>query len=266
MDKSYNDIELIESYLKGKLTGAELENFEKRKKEDPAFREMLEDMELMIGGIKQSAKNSLLDELKELDKSLPEINIEKVKKSRTQVYKLNKPQNTRRLIFSTLAIAASFTLLITLFPFQSPYNKYNTPYVEQLHPTLRSEGYVMTEEDKAFSAYKLGDYERAIKLLLKIGVDDPNGLLCLGYSYMEEKDYLSAINCFNKIINNKSWYNNPSFTYSINEATWYLALSYLKTRNYKKAGELFEKLADNENDHTIESKEILKNKKLKSKS
>lgn len=263
MDKSYDDIELIESYLECKLSGAELENFEKRKKEDPAFRKMLEDMELMIRGIKQSAKHSLLDDLKELDKSLPEIKIAKAKKSRSQVFILNKQIPTRKLVMRTLAIAASITLLFTLFPFQSPFNKFITPYDEQEHPTLRSEGDIMTEEDKAFSAYKLGDYERAIELLLKIGVDDPNGLLCLGYSYMDEKDYLSARNCFNKITNNESWAKNPSYTFFINEAIWYKAISYLKTQDYDQARELFEKLDGYENDRTEDTKEILKSKKLK---
>lgn len=77
MKNNYSDIELINAFLEGKLSQEELTSFDERLKEDPIFRSKLKGEREIIEGIQRFRKQSLKNQLNEINISLDRLRYRK---------------------------------------------------------------------------------------------------------------------------------------------------------------------------------------------
>src|SRR5262245_10301824 len=130
MSDSTQNIDLIERYFDNDLTQEEQVTFNERLKSDLELRHLFDREKLLINTIRFGAAKNHLDIFKELEKSLPEITVEKKTSSRVIYY----------------AAAASVVILIVagiyLFKMNSSvpdelYAQNFTPYPNVFEPTVR---------------------------------------------------------------------------------------------------------------------------------
>lgn len=263
MHKNIINIELIEKYLEDKLTGRDLKEFNRRVKEDLSFKILLEEMELVIGGIKRSARSSLQGQLEEIDKQLPEIEI-KESKNRTSVFTINRSKKIKPIIRKVIAVAAMLTSAYFISPVHdivycnNLYNSNMTVYQDIGNGIHRSGTQIESTKSKAYIAYNNEDYKNAIDLFNKLEVKNSHTLLSMGYSYLAIKDYDSGRKCFKEVINIESLQNNPDSQFLIDNSKWYLAMSYIKTRNKEEAKIILLDLANSNDDYSEKAKKLLK--------
>jgi tetratricopeptide (TPR) repeat protein len=157
-------------------------------------------------------------------------------------------------------VAASITFLILLsgaFQLIKPVkytnnNLFEMYYTsENAHNLTRSAG---NNNDEAMTKYREGDFNSALVLFNEILDKDPGnmyiryytGLACIEANLNEK-----AISEFKYIIDQK----NNLF---VENAQWYLALSYLKNAQSKEAKNLLVQISNSSNSHNKEASQILK--------
>ncbi len=226
------DIELIEKFLEGKMTADETKVFE-AKKEEEEFKSLLDDMDLLIEGVKRSAATSSEEEKLERLKFFGEImDMEEnaLKEDDSKVVPLyRKPW--------LLAAAASVALLITVgivwMQNRPPQNErlfvaYFQPFDSPGSGLTRGSSEENTKT-KAYEAYDNARYAEAIKLFNEIikTVDDPISHLCLGNAQLENGQLEEAEKTFTHMISEHSEL--------VTQSKWYLALTYLKENKMERA-------------------------------
>lgn len=250
MENKFQDIEWIERYLDRSLTGEEKLVMEKRLEEEPDLKSKYNEHKQLIEGIRYSHIQNKLEQLRLLESSLPPM----TQKESSKVISLWKP----------VAIAASITLLITVYYFitlapapQELYAQQFVPYPNVFEPTVRG-GNTMNVQDKrteAFRAYDQGDYTTASKLFSELMTShtEPGILLLLGNSNLILGKTQEAQNNFLELIAN---YEELEA-----QAKWYLALSYLKQGEAEKANLILQELSDPQVTYSKKAKELLDNMK-----
>jgi tetratricopeptide (TPR) repeat protein len=214
-----NNIEKIENYEMGKLKGEDLLNFKKSLESDASLAEDLYLYRQIQKSMMQKGKNQLYNTLQ-------------------QIHQENQPRGIVRKLgyYRIAAVAAAVTILIAvgallLTMFSSPTN-------EQLYATyfqpensilnIRSEGIDLEQTVVlGMQLYEMQQFGAAIEMFNMV----PSNLLAKlygGIAFMELGSYEKAIDNFNYIIK----HDDNLF---IDQAEWYLSLSYLKTNQIDKA-------------------------------
>ncbi|MDH5397833.1 MAG: tetratricopeptide repeat protein [Cyclobacteriaceae bacterium] len=229
MENQEKDIALIENYLAGKLTGEEANAFRQRLEEDGAFRALFEETKLLISGIQYSARKELLQGLRDLEATLPEVEV-------TKGFTL-APTWYYGIAAAVLMLVAS-VFLIPRFIKDSPealYTAWYAPYPNIIAPITRG-----SEEEDAPSAgyrqYDLENYDAAIdafKTTLDQG-DDEYVLFYLAVACMSADRHDEAVIYFEQYL--------QQYTTLTNQAMWYQAMAYMKLKQVEKALPLLEKL------------------------
>jgi predicted Zn-dependent protease len=122
---------------------------------------------------------------------------------------------------------------------------------ENAHNLTRSAG---NTNDEAMTKYREGDYNSALVLFNEILDKDPSNIYIRYYSGLasiEANQNEKAIGEFKYIIDQK----NNLF---VENAQWYLALSYLKNNQVKDAKSLLVQINNSSNPHNKEASQILK--------
>jgi tetratricopeptide (TPR) repeat protein len=157
-------------------------------------------------------------------------------------------------------VAASITFLILLggaLRLMNPVKYTNNTLFEMYytgenaHNLTRSAG---NTNDEAMTKYREGDYNNALVLFNEILDKDPSNIYIRYYSGLaciEANQNEKAIGEFKYIIDQK----NNLF---VENAQWYLALSYLKNNQVKEARSIFAKINNSTNPHNKEASQILK--------
>jgi len=157
-------------------------------------------------------------------------------------------------------VAASITLLILLggaIRLMNPVKYTNNTLFEMYytgenaHNLTRSAG---NTNDEAMTKYREGDYNSALVLFNEILDKDPSNIYIRYYSGLasiEANQNEKAIGEFKYIIDQK----NNLF---VENAQWYLALSYLKNNQVKEARSLLVQINNSTNPHNKEAAQILK--------
>ena len=234
MKEHNHDIELIEKYLAGKMTGEEKKQFDNRRTQDEAFNGMLKDMDLLVEGIKQSAALSSKEEKIERLKFYAEItgmeeSADEEEKPARVVPLYRRP--------AVLAAAASVALLMTAGVFflgdRTPNNEklfvtYFEPFDSPGSGLTRGNNEV-TLKANAYDAYDNGRYTEAIILFNQILTknDDPIIHLCLGNAQLKLGKYAEAEHTFNHLL--------AEHSDLLTQAKWYLALTLLKQNKMERA-------------------------------
>lgn len=216
-------LETIERYLKNTMENTERTAFDKKLNENPELQQQVKDIETMLFGVRKALfKNKTKQFHDELIPEKSEVQTDK------KVFKLN---------FKYISIAASVVILLgSVWFFNQPksnvglFDKY---YIEDrgLETNMgETDNYTF---DDAMVDYKHGKYNKAIDKWTILRTSKPeNDTLnyFLGVAHLANKNEAEAIN-YLKIVAKT---NKSAF---INEAYFYLGLSYLKMNNLEKAKE-----------------------------
>lgn len=219
------ELELIDRYLSGELTGDELQAFRNRMENEPDFRDKIREIQLTQLAIGESAL---------------EENLHTFHSTLTNEYLHKK---NRLKLFRPWAIAASIILAVTVgwWFFSTKYNKTSQLYATYYEP---DPGLMTTmgsptnyEFEKAMVEYKNGEYQKAIKAWhqqLMAKPDNDTLIYFLGVAYQAIGTTDSARVYLSSIVE-----KTESRFYK--DANWYLGLLYLETDKKEKAILLFKK-------------------------
>ncbi|MFK8005214.1 MAG: tol-pal system YbgF family protein [Saprospiraceae bacterium] len=244
--KPQNQQELIDQFLQKKLQGQELTDFMKKLNTDDSFAEEVESQRVVAKGIEHEGTKELRQRLKKIHQKVRD---EQERKS-----------NAKRIIIPYrrwIAAAAVVLLIVIGFNFwnssssnQELYSKYYQAYV----PNFTTRADALTGKIKAENAYRAGNYKNAIVLLEELEGEEANDsrvLLGLGNASLNIDEYQSAIVQFNKIIQN----NDELY---LDQAKWYLALTYIKNGKIEESKSWLRQLANDETaDFYKEAKTLL---------
>lgn len=250
MNDRFNDMEWIDRYLTGGLDPGELDEFERRVREDQGFRALVGDLKLISEGIRASGRDSLLNAMRSWE--------EEYTKRTGPVVKVRR-NSLRRVGWVTMAAAASLALLFYLGVIrpsgeerliQSIYREYHQAPENVNVLSYRSAQSIVTEYSRAFEVYDLGNYRRAASLLAELDNQNDTVQFYLGSSLMEIGRYTRAADCFRQVLSRGS--------YRTDQAHWQLALALLKAGDVQGARENLLVLANHPNYFSNKSLEVLK--------
>jgi len=235
MDNSTPDMsEKLVLYLDGALTGPEKESLEQQLAADASLREQLDSL--------RSTREAL--KLYGLQQKVAGIHGKMMKQLQTPVIKI---RSTRKTIRYAVAVAASLLLIISgymayNFFTLSPDKVFASRYQSYELVTVRDGGSMETPVEKAYG-------EKNYKEVLRIhdaGLDHTQkGEFLCGVTALEVKDNAKAIKCFNEVLDA----NKQSSQRVLNdEAEYYLALAYVRNRDYDYALDILHKIRE-EPDH-----------------
>lgn len=224
MNPDYNitqeELEHIERYINKNMTFEELAAFDEKLKNNPDFKNQVEDIKTMLLGIETQALKEKLDKF---HTELPETNIS-----------IDAPSKIRHLNFRKLVAAAAIIIAVgSIWYFGGNsntklYSKYYSP--DPGLPTTMSTTDNFTFYD-AMVNYKRKDYSLAISKwepLLKNKPENDTLNYFIGSAYLASGKENQAIPYLETVTH---------FEESIfkNEAFYYLGLAYLKAENVELA-------------------------------
>lgn len=249
MDNNFHDIEWIERYLDRSLTHEEKLWIEKRIAEEPDLRSKYNEHKEIVEGIRFAHLQNQLEQLRALENTLPPVVQDKESPDLISFWK-------------PLAAAAGIALLVTIYYFsnqaaspQELYAKRFQPYPNVFEPTVRGGATPQDKRALAFRAYDQGDYANAAQLFSELTANkkEPGILLLLGNANLIVGKTEDAQSNFLDLITN---FNELEV-----QAKWYLALSYLKQGEVKKADLILQELSDPQITYSKKAKELLDNMK-----
>jgi tetratricopeptide (TPR) repeat protein len=251
MKKENDNIELIEKYLEGKISGKDKSGFESKLRSDTGFNTLFNDVRQMIQGVRYAAQNDLLNKLKETERSLPAVKIER----RTKIFAPGK-------VKYAFAVAATVALLVSSIYIvfisrdqvrhEDYFTEYYTPYPNIIHPVQRAEITGMTEEELAYYYYEKEEYDKALELFNMLRTekgDSENTLFYLANIYMAMGNYDKAIENFTILLNDSVIFEN--------QTRWYLGLCYLEEGKLIEAKQQLERITETENAYKARADELL---------
>ena len=250
MDNSTNNMsEQLLQYLDGILPDDEREGLEKQLATDKNLQEELENLRLAREAVRSYG----------LKKQVAGIHEQMIKEMKTPVKQII---NNRRIIRFSIAIAASVLViflasrLITTGTI-SPDKLFADNYHSYELSTVRG-----TEKETAVEkAYRAKDYNRVIALTDTSAA--VKNLFLSAMSYLEIKNSSEAIQKFKKVLQADERSGSAVF---MDEAEYYMAMSFILNEEYDFAGALLQKIKDNPNHlyhEKITDKLIQNLKKLK---
>jgi len=233
--------ELLMRYLDGEMTAAEREDFEKKLATDTALQTELENIQVAKAAVKFFG-------LKQKVAAIHQSIMEEAK-HHPPVIEINR----RRLIVRyTVAVAASILLLfvgywVYTFYTLSPNKLYADNYFTYELTTSRDSG--SSQESGIEKAYREKKYDEVIRLNA-VSVVSAKDIFLTGLSYLEKGDPSRAISSFQVVLTDADK-TKPSALKD--ETEYYLALAYLKNRDYDQSIELMIQIHDSP-DHIYKDK------------
>lgn len=248
MNKRNLHIDLIEKYLDNSMDIREVELFNETLENDQEFVRDLNDMEVLIAGIKKAAASTTVEEkLERFEKSIKIMEENDEEKNDTKVISFEFEHIKKY----SLAIAASITLIlvssIVLFNINQPsnqklYTQYYSPF-ENYGDTRGPEKSEQNYWKLALAYYDAGMYDSALVNFQRIqtsdfkgSINDPSFPLYKGNTLMKLGRHDEAIVIFQGMVN-----NDDGMTI---QARWYLSMCYLYEDNTEKLVPLLERIAE----------------------
>ena len=219
----------IEPYLTGELKGVALANFEKQLSIDQGLAEEVQALKTLVGGIKVMQMKAVMQQVHEEVVGKPAPSEEPT----GRVIQLESRKNWFWSI--TVGVTATALLLFGIYQFQAGNKSCTELYTDAMTttkaPIMTTLG-EMADDEKAlalaYDHYINEAYHEAIphfkSYLMANRTDYEKGIL-LGICYTETNQFDKAQQLFKNI---KVQCNERS-----NQATWFLALSYLKQDDIK---------------------------------
>lgn len=239
MDNStHNTSELLVQYLDGALSGSEKDNLERQLQVDASLKAELENLQLAREAVRSYG----------LKQQVAAVHQQMMDELQAPVVKIG---STRRIVRFSMAVAASVLLVflsITTYNFftLSPNKLFADNYHSFELSTVRDGNAGETLIEKA---YKEKNYKEVISLATKKqGLEEESFLSAM--SYMELNNNAKAIEVFKQVL-----LLNPDVKSGLwkDEAEYYLALTYIRNKDYDLALELMNKIQDDP-DHLYHKK------------
>jgi len=219
--------EILMKYLDGEMDQTEKEMFESELQKNAALKEQLEKLRVAIFSVHQYGT---IEKVKTIHSEMMQ--------ELSSIHKESRVVPMRKIVRYSLAIAASVIIIlvgINLFtPSQlSPDKLYNEAFVDYDASTVRGNE-IQTDAAKLYQAR---DYSSVITKANSKNLSQKDSLL-VGLSYLKTNKLSEAINWFSSISA-----NNPTKQ----DAEFYLAMTYLKNRDYNRALGLMEQIHSDPN-------------------
>ncbi len=237
-DKEY----LHEQFLRGQLTTEEQSAFDKVLASDPAFAREVKAGELAVEGLKSFHLHQRIQELRKKGQAQQLPDQESPKEE-------NKKVRLISIFRKPLALAASFALVVVASYFiylsissQSLYGRYNQHPSFSVTEMSSSQVYDLS---RAEAAFKQGNYDITLSELSSYLSENPTDTLALlfqGICQLELDDYTQAREIFSQIKSGTSDFQ------SLGE--WYLALSFVKEKDFDRARQELENISTNSEKYT----------------
>jgi tetratricopeptide (TPR) repeat protein len=165
--------------------------------------------------------------------------------------KSSKPGTVRSMARRSMKIAASLLIILLGFGVYqyvniSPDKLFTEKYQAYTLPVSRG----TAEADAMEKAYGEKNYTAVIGLFTGLQNGGQKENFLAGQAYLAGKDYSKAIGCFNKVL---SLNEASKATIFMDDAEYYLALSYLKNKELKSAYPIFINI-HNKTDHLYNDK------------
>ena len=234
MDNFTQQDELLVRYLDGDMNQEERAEFESKLLTDEGARRRLEDLQTARAAVK----------LYGLRDRVASVHKEMMVEMRPEAA-LRKMGRVRAIARYGLRIAASVAFIaICFFAYNffsvSPGKLYNEKYSSFELSSLRGDN--GTEASGVEEAYRQRNYQQVVALSEKSTEISIKDEFLEAVSYLELDKHTSAIDHFSRVIARDRVSDHPVYN---DEAEYYLALCYLKTRNYEKALELMNTIHNN---------------------
>lgn len=220
MDNStHNMSEKLVQYLDGELTGAEKESIEQQLAADKKLNDDLESLKATREAVKIFG----------LQQKVSGIHQQMMQEMQTPVKKMS---STRRIIRYSIAAAASVILIVGSIIGYNFYNlSSNKVFASNYHSyelsTVRDGD--STQVSPVEKAYREKDYKKTIELISQQNSLTVKETFLAGMSYMELDNGTKAIDEFKKVIAGNENAKNNLFK---DEAEYYLALTYIRNKDY----------------------------------
>ncbi len=218
-----DDYKLIDQYLRGELDEAGQQEVKSRMDSDEAFAEELRfQQEVKSFAGHRTRRQALQEQLTQLNQ---------------KTEKEAKVIPMRRRVFYIAGAAAAIALVIYLaLPFLMPGTLYDQ-FNDHQQLALQERGDNTTLAQEAENAFNNGNYELAyakLSELTQATPDDTRAQLALGITALETDKLVEAKTIFNTLSNGDSAVKD--------NATWYLALTYVKAEDYANARQTLERI------------------------
>lgn len=221
----------FDQYLENELSQEEKINFENKLIEDPEFAASFEVFKELNLHLKNKFGNQ--KELENFNKNLKSISKAHFKTKKSKVIPFKPWQ---------YAVAASVAILVGMFFFQNinpSFDDYNNPE----NASFTERGTVNENLKRAEVAFNEKNYSAAISYFEALLKDNKSSEIQYFYAVSLLED-----NQFEKAESNLKELNSGTSIYK-NKATWYLALSKLKQKEYKSCKEILLTIPDDYEDY-----------------
>jgi tetratricopeptide (TPR) repeat protein len=227
MADSIHNEDLLIRYIDGELSAEEKTAVEQRMQTDPSFRDEYLNLKVAVQAIKH------LGTMQEVGSIHREM-MQELKQSQPAA----KVVNMRKTIRYTMAVAASILVLfigVRLYQHAqlSPDRIYNETFVDFSVANTRSTGNTLSAIE---TMYQQKAYDKITSSARSLNLSAKDSLL-IGLSYLHQENFSSAANWFHALSQTQNEYRQ--------DAEFYLALSYLKMKNYDKALSYMESIHNN---------------------
>ncbi|HWI91339.1 MAG TPA: hypothetical protein VNT20_08685 [Flavisolibacter sp.] len=220
----HDNEEILMRYLDGEMDGAEKEMFESQLQTDSALKQRLESLQVAIASVQQYGTAE----------KVKAVHAEMMQEL-SSVHKESKVVLMRRFVKYSLAIAASVIIIlvgVNIFTSQPSSEKlYNEAFVDYGVSGVRGG----ENRDDIAKLYQLHNYKAVTEKSTSQNLVSKDSLL-IGLSFLQQNKLTDAIN----------WFKAISIQGSMkDDAEFYLALAYLKNKNYDEALKLMEQIHSN---------------------
>ena len=226
----------IENYLLGELKGDSLHKFEEKLQNDAHFAKEVALYKEINSSL--SSRFSNYDEENKLRNTLEDLGnfhiknnsklklVEQAAKPKTKVFSIKK--YTKYLVAASVILFAS---ILWMNSDKKAPNYYDYNQFEQIDLVVRGDNNShLIEAQNAFNAKDFLKASKEFKILLKEDKTKVELQLYLGICLIEQNKFQLADEILSGLSKGNSIYKN--------EATWYLALSKLKQKDYKTCNDL----------------------------
>lgn len=234
MKELIHDMELTERFLSGTLTEKEKEKFAQRFDTDKEFNQLVQDMDQLIDGIRQSGNKTTIEEkIRTLKSFAKEDSGEKEKGKTISLFKRRISSQARYLIAASLLLFAAAVFVVVqqlkFVPQPDLYAKYFEPFDSPGSGLTRSGTNGVSIKAEAYEAYDAGNYTKAAELFEQSLAQQDEAIvnLCLANSYMALNEFEKAEAILFHLL--------KAHTDLVTQTKWYLALTYLKQNKQEKA-------------------------------
>lgn len=238
-----DQLDHIEKYIKGALSGDDLEAFESEMQNDASLAEKVDNHRQLLKGLEIGFNLELKSMLQKEEAKFKQAPVK-------------EPKRTKSFYILFGMAAAVSVLIVSVFVLQNRnlsneqlFAQYYETYPNVEQPVSRSEKNV----ENPYALYESGAYEKALLMFEDIideHSEDQAALFYAGISSMEMHNAEAAITYLNNSIDaNQKKYTRPAY--------WYLALAYLDNGQPENAKNTLDNLVSGEDKYAARATELL---------